>query len=86
MTSCKLQVKLQVIGYRLVQLAIGTKKRALTWVRSGAFELNDIPTLAHLNVLLLDSYNMLFSMEWLYLHRTKVDHYENSIECLDDKG
>jgi len=25
-------------------------------------------------------------MDWLYLHRTKKDYYEKSIEYLDDKG
>lgn len=29
---------------------------------------------------------MLLDMDWLYLHRTKVDCYDKSIECLDDKG
>ena len=25
-------------------------------------------------------------MDWLYLHRTKVDFYDKAIECLDDNG
>jgi len=29
---------------------------------------------------------MLLGMEWLYLHRTKVDCYEKTIECLDENG
>lgn len=29
---------------------------------------------------------MLLGMDWLYLHRTKVDCYDNAIECLDDNG
>jgi len=29
---------------------------------------------------------MLLGMGWLYLHRTKVNCYENAIECLDDNG
>ena len=27
---------------------------------------------------------MLLGMDWLYLHRTKVDCYDKSIECVDD--
>ena len=70
----------------LVQLAIGTKKRAHHWVRVYAFDLNGMPISAHLNVLPLVLYNMLLGMDWLYLHRTKVDFYERDIECLDDDG
>jgi len=45
-----------------------------------------MPTLAHLNVFLLISYNMFLGMAWLYLHRTKVDCYDKSIEFMDDNG
>ena len=67
-----------------MQLATGTKKRVHHWVRSSAFYLNGMPTLAHLDVLPLGSYNILLGMDWLHLHRTKVDCYEKSIEHLDD--
>jgi len=42
-----------------------------------------MPTATHLNVLPLDSYN---SMDWLYLHRTKVDCYDKAIKRVDDNG
>jgi len=29
---------------------------------------------------------MLLGMDWLYLHRTKVDCYDKAIECLDENG
>jgi len=29
---------------------------------------------------------MLMGMDWLYLHRAKVDCYDKSIECVDDNG
>jgi len=45
-----------------------------------------MPTSAHLNVLMLESYNMLMGVDWLYIHRTKVDCYDKAIECLDDNG
>ena len=45
-----------------------------------------MPTLTNLNVLLLGSYNMLFGMDWLYLHKTKVGCYDKVIECLDENG
>ena len=45
-----------------------------------------MPTSTHLNVITFGSFNMLLGMDQLYLHRTKVDCYDNSIECLDDNG
>jgi len=67
----------------LIQLATGTKKQVHDWVRAYAFDLNGMPTTTNLNVLPLGSYNMLFDMEWLYLHRAKVDFYNKAIECVD---
>ena len=46
-----------------MKLAIGTKKRVHHWVRACAFDLNGMPTEAHLNVLPLGSYNMLLGMD-----------------------
>ena len=69
-----------------MQLDTGTNKRVHHWVRACAFELNGMHTSAHLNVLPLGSYSMLLGMDWLYLHRTKVDCYDKSIKCLDDNG
>jgi len=43
-----------------------------------------MPTLTHLNVFLLGSYSILLGMDWLYIHSTKVDCYDKSIECFDD--
>ncbi len=70
----------------LVQLAIGTKKQFHHWVRASTFYLNGMLTATHLNVLLLESYSVLLGIDWFHLHRTKVDCYDRSIECLDDNG
>ena len=72
--------------YFLVQLDTCMKKIVYHRVRVCAFQLNGMPTSTYLNVLPLGSYSMLWGMNWLYLHRTKVDFYEKSIECLDDNG
>lgn len=72
--------------YSLVQFPIGTKKRFHHWERACAFDLNGMPTTTQLNVLPLGSYSMLLGMDFLYLHRTKVDCYDKSIECVDDNG
>jgi len=63
-----------------------TKNRVHHWVRAFAFDLNGMPITTHLNVLLLGSYNMLLGMDWLYIHRTKVNCYDKAIECLDENG
>ena len=68
------------------QLAIGTKKRVHHWVRACAFELNGMPTTTYLNVLPLGSYSMLLCMDWIYLHRTKVNFLDKAIECVDNNG
>lgn len=69
-----------------MQLATGTKKRVHHWVRDFAFELNGMPKSTHLNVLPLQSYNILLGMDWLFIHRTKVDFYDKVIEFLNDDG
>ena len=45
-----------------------------------------MPTETHLNVFPLGLYSMLLGMDWLYLHRTKVDCFDKAIECVDDSG
>lgn len=64
-----------------------TKRGVHHWVRTySLIELNAIPTTTHLNVFRLRSYNILLGMAWLFIHKTKVDCYDNSIDCLyDDK-
>ena len=85
MDKCGLNKELHAESW-LVQLATGTKKRVHHWVRACTFDLNGMSTAAYLNVLSLRSYNMLLGMDWLYLHRTKVDCYDKAIECVDDDG
>eukprot|EP00253_Pinus_taeda_P017427 PITA_17427 len=70
----------------LVKLASGTKKRVYHWLRACTFELNGMPTITHMNVFPLGSYSIILGMDWLYLHKIKLDCYEKAIECLDDNG
>ena len=70
----------------LVQLATGMKKSVHHWIIAYAFELNCMHTTTYLNLQPLESYNMILGMNWMYLHRTKVDFYERAIECMDDNG
>jgi len=50
------------------------------------FELNAMSTSTHLNAYFLGSYSILFGMDSLYLHRTKLDYYDKPIECLNENG
>lgn len=70
----------------LVQLSTGTKKRVHHWVRACTFYLYDMHTTTNLNVLLLGSCSMLLGMDWLCLHRTKVECYDKAIEYVDENG
>ena len=83
MDKCSLRKKLHAESW-LVQLATSTKKRVHHWVRFCAFELNGMPTSVHLNMVPLGSYSMLLGMEWLYIHRTKLDCNDKFIEILDE--
>ena len=40
----------------------------------------------NLNILPLGSYYVLIDMDWLENHCTKLDRYNNFLECLDDAG
>eukprot|EP00253_Pinus_taeda_P027395 PITA_27395 len=83
--KCYLRKEVHVESW-LVQLATCTKNIVHHWVRTCAFELNGMPTTTHLNVLPLGLYIMILGMDWLYLHRTKVDCFNKAIECVDDSG
>ena len=43
-------------------------------------------TYANLNIVPLDSYDILIGMDWLEVHRVKLDCYNKNFECLDEEG
>ena len=43
-------------------------------------------TCADLNVLPLGSYDILIGMDWLEVHRVKLDYYNKNFECIDEEG
>lgn len=55
----------------------------IQWVKSCAFELNDIPIVENLNMFPFETYNMLLGIDWLYIDQKKIDFYDKGIECLD---
>ena len=46
-------------------------------------EMNGLATSIDLNVLPLGSYDVLIGMDWLEVHRVKLDCYHNTFECMD---
>ena len=43
-------------------------------------------TCVDLNVLPLGSYDVLIGMDWLEAHKSKLDCYNKTFECLDEEG
>ena len=41
---------------------------------------------ADLNVLPLGSYDILIGMDWLEVHKVKLDCYKKTFECMDEEG
>jgi hypothetical protein len=45
-----------------------------------------LPTQATLNILPLGSYDLLIGMDWLTTHKTKMDCYHKTLECVNEDG
>ena len=48
--------------------------------------MDGLVTCAYLNVLALGSYDILIGMDWLEVHRVKLDCYNKNFECMDEEG
>ena len=48
--------------------------------------MDGLVTYANLNVLPLGSYDVLIRMDWLEVHRVKLDYYNKNFECMDEEG
>ena len=70
----------------MVQLAIGTKKKISEVIIKCPLVMDRLVTCADMNVLPLGSYDVLIGMDWLEAHRSKLDCYNKTFECLDGKG
>ena len=42
--------------------------------------------LCRLDVIPLGSYDILIRMDWLEVHRVKLDYYNKTFECMDEEG
>ena len=70
----------------LVQLATGTKRKVSEVVEKYPLDMNGLVTCVDINVLPLGSYYYLIGMDWLEAHRVNLDCYNNTFECMDEKG
>jgi hypothetical protein len=50
------------------------------------FEMNGLHTQATLNILPLGSYDVLIGMDWLVVHKEKLDFHDKTLECEDSEG
>jgi hypothetical protein len=79
--KCKLQPRKQTKPW-LVQLATGTKRKVVEVIPACQLMLGEFPTQATLNVLPLGSYDLLIGMDWMVAHKSRLDYYHKTLECV----
>ena len=70
----------------LVQLATSTKKKVSEVVRKCPLVIDGLITFVDMNFLPLGSYDVLIGMDWLEVHKVKLECYNKTFECLDEEG
>ena len=70
----------------MVQMAMGTKRRVKRVITTCLVILNVFPTQDTLNILPLGSYDMLIDMNFLAPDKAKLEFYNKTLKCEDDKG
>ena len=66
----------------LVQLAIGTKRKVISFISSCEVHMQDLITKVYLNVLPLGCYDVLIGMDWLEKHKVVLNCFENPLIVL----
>ena len=69
----------------LVQLAIGTKRKVVSYVEDFEKFMSQFKSQVKLNVLPLGSYDVLIGVDWLKRHRVVLNFFEKIFTCLDEK-
>jgi predicted aspartyl protease len=70
----------------LVQLATGTKRRIHDMVRGCSISLNGVNTNVDLNIIPLESYDILIGMDWLGKNHVVLYCQSKTFTCLDGDG
>ena len=68
----------------LVQLATRTKRKFSEVVEKCPLDMDGLFTYANMNSLPLGSYDILIGMDWLEVHRFKLDCYNKTSKCMDE--
>ena len=69
----------------LVQLATGTKRKVVNYVENCDLSMSRFKTQVKLNVLPLESYDVLIGMDWLEKHQVILNCFQKTFTCLNDK-
>ena len=70
----------------LVQLAIGTKRKVVSYVDYCELFMGQFKTQVKLNVLPIGSYDGLVGMDWMENHIVVLNFFEKTFTCIDEKG
>ena len=85
MEVCALR-KAKHIKSWLVHLATGTKRKVNEVVEKCPLVMNGLSACIDLNVLPLNSYDVLIGMDWLEDHRMNLDYYNKNFKCMNGEG
>ena len=78
--KCKLSVE-KFANSWLVQLAIGVKRKMISFVKDCIVNMDQFETFVKINVLPLGSYDMLIGMDWLEQHRVVMYCFDKTFTC-----
>ena len=67
-------------------ITTGTKRKFSEVVEKCPLVMDGISTYENLNILPLGSYDVLIGMEWLEVHRFKLDYCNKTFECVNEEG
>ena len=83
--NCKLPIE-KFASPWLVQLAIGAKRKVISFVKNCAVTMDRFETFVRLNVLPLVSYDILIGMDWLEQHRVVLNCFDKTFTCINEDG
>jgi hypothetical protein len=70
----------------LVQLDNGTKRKIDEIVKGFPLDMDRVNIVVDLNIISLDSYDVLIGMHWLDVHHIVLDCHNKTFTCLHEEG
>ena len=83
--KCKLSIEKFAKSW-LVQLATGSNKKVIIFVKNCTVKMDQLETPVKINVLPLGSYDMLIGMDWLEQHRVVLNYFDKTSTCVSNDG